>query len=70
MNGDSSAIIVGDPLQIEPVFTLPSRLISALSELSPHTRDLAYAPNKISIQKLGDDANRYGTYPVFRYWGY
>jgi hypothetical protein len=56
------AIIVGDPLQIEPVFTLPSRLISALSGLSPHTRDLAYAPNKISIQKLGDGANRYGTY--------
>ena len=56
------AIIVGDPLQIEPVFTLPSRLISALSDFSPHTRDLAHAPNKISIQKLGDDANRYGTY--------
>jgi AAA domain-containing protein len=56
------AIIVGDPLQIEPVFTLPSKLISALSELSPHTRDLTYAPNKISIQRLGDNANRYGTY--------
>jgi superfamily I DNA and/or RNA helicase len=56
------AIIVGDPVQIEPVFTLPSKLISALSDLSPHTRDLAYAPNKISIQRLGDNANRYGAY--------
>lgn len=56
------AIIVGDPLQIEPVFTLPSKLISALSDLSLHTRDLAFAPNRISIQRLGDNANRYGAY--------
>jgi hypothetical protein len=56
------AIIVGDPLQIEPVFTLPTKLISALSDLSPHTRDLAYAPNKVSVQRLADNANRYGAY--------
>ena len=56
------AIIIGDPLQIEPVFTLPSKLISALSDLSPHTRDLAYAPNKVSVQRLADNANRYGAY--------
>jgi flagellar biosynthesis GTPase FlhF len=56
------AVVVGDPLQIEPVFTLPSRLITALSGLSTHTADEQYAPHMTSVQSLADRANVYGTY--------
>ena len=56
------AVVVGDPRQIEPVFTLPSRFISTLAELSRHTMDGFYAPQRASVQRLADDANRYGTY--------
>lgn len=55
------AIVVGDPRQIEPVFTVPQSLIRALSAQSPHTADEAYAPDKVSVQRLADAANRYGT---------
>lgn len=56
------AVIVGDPLQIEPVFTLPSKLITALGRLSAHTSGDEYAPNRVSVQKLADQANRYGAH--------
>lgn len=55
------AVVVGDPLQIEPVFTVPARLVRALSALSPATAGEGYAPDKVSVQRLADDANRYGT---------
>ncbi|WP_317204591.1 DEAD/DEAH box helicase [Janthinobacterium sp.] len=55
------AIVVGDPLQIEPVFTVPAQLVRTLSAHSPHTRDGAYAPDKVSVQRLADAANPYGT---------
>lgn len=55
------AVVVGDPRQIEPVFTVPLSLIRALSAQSPHTAGEAYAPDKVSVQRLADDANRYGT---------
>lgn len=55
------AIVVGDPLQIEPVFTVPRSLIRALSAQSVHTAGEAYAPDKVSVQRLADDANHYGT---------
>lgn len=55
------AVVVGDPLQIEPVFTVPLSLIRAFSAQSPHTADEAYAPDKVSVQRLADNANRYGT---------
>ena len=54
------AVVVGDPRQIEPVFTLPSRFISTLAELSSYTRDGHYAPHRVSVQRLADHANRYG----------
>jgi hypothetical protein len=54
------AVVIGDPLQIEPVFTLPSRFISAVAELSRHTDDGSYSPNKTSVQRLADNANRFG----------
>ncbi len=52
---------IGDPLQIEPVFTLPGALIRSLCRLSPHTRTETYSPNHVSVQTLADAANRYGT---------
>lgn len=55
------AIVVGDPLQIEPVFTVPLNLIRALSALSEHTAEEAYAPDKVSVQRLADSSNCYGT---------
>lgn len=55
------AMVIGDPLQIEPVFTLPSALITAVSALSPYTAPGDYLPNRISVQTLADAANRYGT---------
>ncbi|ARO21904.1 hypothetical protein CO659_29145 [Rhizobium sp. S9] len=54
-------MVIGDPLQIEPVFTLPSALISGASALSPHTAAGQYSPNRASVQMLADAANRYGT---------
>ncbi|WP_064681654.1 DEAD/DEAH box helicase [Rhizobium bangladeshense] len=54
-------MVIGDPQQIEPVFTLPSALIGAASALSPHTAQGQYSPNRVSVQMLADAANRYGT---------
>src|SRR4051812_6598511 len=54
------AVVIGDPLQIEPVFTLPSRFISAVAELSPYTADATYSPHMTSVQALADKANRLG----------
>jgi hypothetical protein len=55
------AVVVGDPLQIEPVFTVPQALIRAMSAQSAHTAGEAYAPDKVSVQRLADEANRHGT---------
>ena len=55
------AMVIGDPLQIEPVFTLPSALITATAGLSPHTESGDYSPNMASVQTLADAANRWGT---------
>ncbi|EJB04863.1 hypothetical protein Rleg9DRAFT_3723 [Rhizobium leguminosarum bv. trifolii WSM597] len=52
---------IGDPQQIEPVFILPSALITAASALSTHTAAGQYSPNRTSVQMLADAANRYGT---------
>lgn len=54
-------MVIGDPQQIEPVFTLPSALIGAAAALSPHTEQGQYSPNRVSVQMLADAANRYGT---------
>lgn len=58
-------VVVGDPLQIEPVFTLPTPLLNALGELNPVTAGNAYAPHCVSVQRLADQANRFGTYAPF-----
>ncbi len=55
------AVVIGDPLQIEPVFTLPTALIKALADLSIHTADGFYSPTQTSVQILADAANTFGT---------
>ncbi len=53
------AVVVGDPLQIEPVFTVPVRLIRALEEHAM-AADYAASPHCVSVQHLADGANRFG----------
>ena len=55
------ALVIGDPLQIEPVFTLPKRLIADLAALSPHTHDGTYSPDAVSVQFRADAGNPLGT---------
>ena len=55
------ALVIGDPLQIEPVFTLPKRLIADLAALSPHTRCGTYSPDLVSVQFRADAGNPLGT---------
>jgi hypothetical protein len=56
------AVVVGDPLQIPPVFTLPLKLIAAFSACDAVTADGHFAPNRASVQTLADAANPFGTY--------
>jgi hypothetical protein len=54
------AVIIGDPLQLEPVVTLPFK---AQQSLRRYFRvDEAWLPGLTSAQGLADQANRYGTY--------
>lgn len=53
-------VSVGDPLQIEPVVTLPEELVDSVSRhfgVEPYQRMAPYA----SVQTLSDMANTYGT---------
>lgn len=51
-------VIVGDPLQIPPVVSLPERLVSELSAYFCVTKDLWAAP-EASTQTLADRASRF-----------
>jgi hypothetical protein len=56
------SLVVGDPLQIEPVFTTPPNLIEGLAkELLPENIE-QWLPTLISVQTLADGANPLGTY--------
>ncbi len=54
------AVVVGDPLQIEPVFTVPIKLLEALAKTSVLPVDREVSPDKTSVQVLADEANRLG----------
>lgn len=54
-------LAIGDPLQIEPVFTLPKKLVQELAQIAPQTADGSYSPDVVSVQILADRANRFGT---------
>ena len=54
------AVVVGDPLQIEPVFTVPIKLLEALAKTSSLPESMVVSPDKTSVQVLADQANRLG----------
>jgi hypothetical protein len=54
------AVVVGDPMQIEPVFTVPIRLIDALARATGLTCEAKVAPHQVSVQNLADEANSLG----------
>jgi hypothetical protein len=54
------AVVVGDPLQLEPVVTLPFTAQQALRRHF-HVQE-PWLPQRTSVQRLADQTNRYGTY--------
>jgi hypothetical protein len=54
------AVIVGDPLQLEPVIGLPKELVEPLRARCG--TDLRYVPPAASAQTMADLSNRYGMY--------
>ncbi|WP_418180619.1 AAA domain-containing protein [Aliarcobacter lanthieri] len=60
LNRAKNALIVGDPLQVEPVFTVPNFLINLLNK-QLHV-DNKYSPLESSVQSLSDLANEFGSY--------
>jgi hypothetical protein len=53
-------VVVGDPLQLEPVVTLPWGGQRAL--LAAHELDSEWAPTRTSVQRLADRQTPHGTY--------
>lgn len=54
------AVVVGDPLQLEPISTLPVSIKNALR--LEHGVDTSWLPNGSSVQTLADQVARVGTY--------
>ncbi|MFJ6138798.1 AAA domain-containing protein [Kitasatospora sp. NPDC092286] len=54
------AVLVGDPLQLEPVVTMPTSLQRRL--LRAYGVDEEWLPSATSAQAVADRVNRYGTY--------
>lgn len=54
------SVIVGDPLQLEPVVALPEELVTPL--LARTGAERQWVPPATSAQTLADRANRYGTW--------
>ncbi|MET0322415.1 MAG: ATP-binding protein, partial [Duganella sp.] len=54
------AVVVGDPLQIEPVVGVPVRLLNQLGQLWLGDQAEAYGVHRQSVQTLADRAHRYG----------
>jgi hypothetical protein len=53
-------VVVGDPLQLEPVVTIPFTAQQALRRHFQATEK--WLPGRTSVQRLADQANVYGTY--------
>ncbi|MEE3652643.1 MULTISPECIES: DEAD/DEAH box helicase [unclassified Brenneria] len=53
-------LVVGDPLQIEPVFVTPPRLVKHLCEAMLGNDADKWNPGLWSVQQIADRANRYG----------
>jgi hypothetical protein len=56
------AVVVGDPLQIEPVFTVPIKLIQALARAAVLPPMPPVEPHLASVQTLADEANGAGAW--------
>jgi hypothetical protein len=56
----SRAVVVGDPLQLEPIFTVPARLEAAIARA--HDVPSGWWPSLHSAQELADQANAIGTW--------
>jgi hypothetical protein len=54
------AVLVGDPLQIEPVFTVPLMLVEEFRRR--HAVDPMWSPNDESVQTLADRVTRHGSW--------
>lgn len=54
------AVVVGDPLQIEPVVGIPTRLVKKLGEVWLGEQADAYAAHQHSVQTLSDRAHEFG----------
>ncbi|MBQ3408705.1 MAG: hypothetical protein IJH12_05855 [Clostridia bacterium] len=54
------SIIVGDPLQVEPVVTIPKEISKAFAE--KYQIPTIYRKSEISVQNLADNLNKYGGY--------
>nr|WP_275667340.1 AAA domain-containing protein [Vibrio sp. Isolate24] len=54
------AVVVGDPLQIEPVFTSPPELIDYLMQSKLQEKSEKWDPCMWSVQTLADRVNPYG----------
>ena len=53
-------VIVGDPLQVEPVVTMPEKLTTKLR--NEHKVSLDWSPYQVSVQQLADRVSTNGTY--------
>lgn len=53
-------VIVGDPLQVEPVVTISEKLVSKLR--NEHAVEVDWSPYRVSVQQLADRVSRWGTY--------
>lgn len=53
-------VIVGDPLQVEPVVTMPKKLMTKLR--NEHNVPVDWSPHKVSVQQLADRVSKIGTY--------
>jgi len=58
------AIIVGDPLQIEPVFTVPPKLVNFLADYFLVREHANWLPPLASVQSLADRATATGGYAI------
>jgi hypothetical protein len=54
------SVIVGDPLQVEPVVTMPEQLVTKLR--NEHRVPVEWSPNRTSVQQLSDRISLSGTY--------
>lgn len=54
-------VAVGDPLQIEPVFTIPPNFVETIAEATLGKEWQDWSPGYQSVQTLADRANPYGT---------